>query len=145
MLFKLRPSEPGEAGLRRELYFLALFRVLEAGLLAFVAVSPTTLDALGVRNPGWTSATAFGYLVLSCGMFLAAGKTRWPLRQHVALGITVDLLVFVSALHNIGGLANGIALLMLFNVAASALLLSLRWSLIVAAVTGFALLGEYVY
>jgi two-component system sensor histidine kinase PilS (NtrC family) len=145
MPFKLRAPEPGEAGLRRELYFLALFRVLEAGLLAFAAVNSSTLGAFGVRNAGWTSAIAFGYLAASCAMFLLAGKTRWPLRQHVAVGISVDLVVFVAALHNINGLNNGIALLMLFNVAASALLLSLRWSLIVAALAGFALVGEFVY
>ncbi len=143
--FNLRAPEPGEAGLRRELYFLTLFRVLEAGLLAFAVLNPLRLDAFGVRNPAWASAIAMAYLAMSCALFLLVGNPRWRLRQHVAIGITLDLVVFVAALHNVSGLSNGIALLMLFNVAASALLLSLRWSLIVAALAGLALIGEYVY
>jgi two-component system sensor histidine kinase PilS (NtrC family) len=143
--FNLRAPEPGEAGLRRELYFLALFRVLEAVLLAFAVLNSQTLDAFGVRYPAWASGTAVAYLILSCTLFLLVGSQRWRLRQHVAIGISLDLAVFVAALHNISGLSNGIALLMLFNVGASALLLSLRWSLIVAALAGLGLIGDYVY
>src|SRR5512141_1399936 len=100
MPFNLRGPEPGEAGLRRELYFLTLFRVLEAGLLAFAVLNPLTLDAFGVRNPAWASTTAVAYLLLSCTLFLLVGNTRWRLRQHVAIGITLDLAVFAAALHS---------------------------------------------
>ena len=145
MPFKLRGPEPGEAGLRRELYFLALFRVLEAGLLAFVVLNPLALGAFGMRSPGWAFATSVAYLILSCALFLFVRSPRWRLRQHVAVGIALDLVVFVMVLHNLYALTNAVALLLLFNLGASALLLSLRWSLIVAALAGFALLGEYIY
>jgi len=145
MPFNLRGPEPGEEGLRRELYFLTLFRVLEAGLLAFVVLNSPTSAAFGIRNPAWASIASVTYLMVGCALFLFVRSPRLRLRQHVAVGISLDLVVFLVALHTINGLNNGISLLMLFNVAASALLLSLRWSLIVAALAGGVLLGEYVY
>ena len=108
MPFNLRGPETGEAGLRRELYFLTLFRVLEAGLLAFAVLNPLRLDAFGVRNPAWATVTAIAYLLLSCVLFLLVSSPRWRLRQHVAIGISLDLMVFVAALHNVSGLSNGI-------------------------------------
>ena len=145
MSFELRAPTAGETGLRRELYYLSLFRVLEAGLLAFVVLNSSTSAAFGVRNPTWASIASVAYLILGCALFLLVGSPRCRLRQQVAIGISLDLVVFVVALHTINGLDNAISLLMLFNVAASALLLSLRWSLIVAALAGCLLLGEYVY
>jgi two-component system sensor histidine kinase PilS (NtrC family) len=145
MSFELRAPVAGETGLRRELYYLSLFRVLEAGLLAFVVLNSSTAHAFDIRNAAWASAAAVAYLILGCALFLMVGSPRWRLRQHVSIGIGLDLAVFVVVLHTINGLSNGIALLMLFNIAASALLLSLRWSLIAAALAGGVLLGEYVY
>ena len=145
MSFKLRAPEPGEAGLRRELYFITLFRVLEAGLLGFVIINPLALDSVSLRSHTLGFVTTIAYLVTSCVLFLLVYSTRWRLRQHVAIGIAIDLIVFVLLLFSIHGLNTAIPLLLLFNVGASALLLSLRWSLLVAVLAGGCLLGNYIY
>ena len=145
MPFELRAPAAGEAGLRRELYFLSLFRVLEAGLLAFVVFSPLAMSLVTVRNPAWAYGASIMYLVLGSVLFLLARNRRWGLRKLVACGIALDLLVFSVLLHNLIGFSNGIALLLLFNIGASAMLLSLRWSLIVAALAALLQFGEYVY
>ncbi len=145
MSFELRAPASGEAGLRRELYFLSLFRVLEAGLLMFVVFSPLAMSIVQLRSPIWARTAAIVYLILGSILFLLARNSRWSLRQLVAVGIGLDLSVFAVLLHNLIGFSNGIALLLLFNVGASALLLSLRWSLTIAAIAALLQFGDYVY
>jgi two-component system sensor histidine kinase PilS (NtrC family) len=145
MSFELRAPAPGEAGLRRELYFLSMFRVLEAGLLAFVVFSPLAISLVTVRNAPWAYTASIAFLILGSVLFLLARNPGWGLRQLVAIGITLDLLVFAVLLHNLIGFSDGIALLLLFNVGASALLLSLRWSLTIAATAALLQFGDYVY
>ncbi len=145
MSFELRAPPAGEAGLRRELYFLSLFRVLEAGLLAFVVFSPLAMSLVRVRNPAWPYTASVLYLILGSTLFLIARKPRWPLRSLVAAGIGLDLVAYAVLLHNLIGFSSGIALLLLFNVGASALLLSLRWSLIIAGTAALLQFGDYVY
>jgi len=145
MSFELRAPAAGEAGLRRELYFLSMFRVLEAGLLAFVVFSPLAMSLVTVRNAPWAYTASILYMIGGSALFLLARNPRWPLRQLVAAGIALDLAAFAVLLHNLIGFSNGIALLLLFNVGASALLLSLRWSLTIAAVAAVLQFGDYVY
>ncbi len=145
MSFELRAPAPGEAGLRRELYFLSLFRVLEGGMLAFVVFSPLTVSLVTVRNPALSNTASIVFLVFGSVLFLFARNPRWAFRQLVGAGIALDLSVFAVLLHNLVGFSNGIALLLLFNVGASALLLSLRWSLIVASIAALMQFGDYVY
>ncbi len=145
MSFELRAPAPGEAGLRRELYFLSLFRVLEGGLLAFVVFSPLTVTLVTVRNPALSDTASIVFLLFGSVLFLFARNPRWAFRELVGAGIALDLSVFAVLLHNLVGFSNGIALLLLFNVGASALLLSLRWSLIIASVAALMQFGDYVY
>ena len=145
MSFELRAAPSGEAGLRRELYFLSMFRVFEAGLMAFLVFSPLALTSLTIRNPAVVFTTSMAYIVLGGVLFLFARNPRWELRTLVAIGIALDLLVFGLLLHNLTGFSNGIALMLLFNVGASALLLSLGWSMTIASVAALMLFGEYLY
>ncbi len=145
MPFELRAPAEGEAGLRRELYFLSLFRVLEGGLIAFVVFSPLAASLVTVRNPAWAYTASIAYVLLGSALFLLARNRRWTLRRLVAAGIALDLCVYAVLLHNLIGFSSGVALLLLFNVGASALLLSLRWSLIVAAIAAMLQFGDYIY
>ncbi|HTD28912.1 MAG TPA: PAS domain-containing sensor histidine kinase, partial [Xanthomonadaceae bacterium] len=145
MPFELRAPPAGEAGLRRELYFLSMFRVLESGLLAFVVFSPLAMSLVTLRNAAWAFNASIAFLVLGSALFLLARNPRWPLRELVAAGIALDLLVFAVLLHNLIGFSSGIALMLLFNVGASAMLLSLRWSLTIAAIAALLQFGDYAY
>ena len=145
MVFNLAERPSGIDALRRELYFLSLFRVLEAGLLLFLVFSPLAMNIVTVRMPMITRACAVGYLLVSGGLFLMARRPRWRLRGLVAWGITIDIAVFVLLLHNLSGANSGIALLLLFNIGASSLLLPLGAALMMAAAAALALVGEYVW
>lgn len=142
MSLQLRAPAPGEVGLRRELYFLALFRVVEGGLLTFAAYGP--LGATAVRSVAWAGSTAIAYLIVACALFLLANKPRWTPRQLLAAGVALDLPAFAVLLHELPGFSNGVSLLMLFNVGACALLMRLGWSLILGALAALIQIGEVV-
>ncbi len=145
MIFNLAERPSGIDALRRELYFLSLFRVLEAGLLLFLVFSPLAMNLITVRVPMVTRPSGIAYLLLSGVLFLMARRPRWHVRGLVAWGITIDIAVFVLLLHNLSGADSGIALLLMFNIGASSLLLPLGAALTMAAAAALALLGEYVW
>jgi two-component system sensor histidine kinase PilS (NtrC family) len=143
--FRLAEYPNGIDALRRELYFLSMFRVLEAGLLLFLVFSPFAMSIIEVRAPLVTRICVVGYLLVSGGLFLMARRPRWNLRRLVAWGIAIDIAVFVLLLHNLSGANSGIALLLLFNIGASALLLPLGTALGMASAAALALVGEYIW
>ncbi|HEY2345297.1 MAG TPA: HAMP domain-containing sensor histidine kinase [Xanthomonadaceae bacterium] len=145
MIFELRASAPGEAGLRRELYFLSLFRVLEGGLLAFVTFSPLAAGVVTVRNLSWAGTATVAHMLAGIVLFVLARNPRWRPRNLVAAGIALDLSVFAVLLHNLVGFSNGISLLLLFNVGAYALLLRLGWGLTLASLAALVQIGDYVF
>jgi two-component system sensor histidine kinase PilS (NtrC family) len=145
MVFNLAERPTGIDALRRELYFLSMFRVLEAGLLLFLVFSPLAMNIVTVRAPLITRVCGVAYLLVSGVLFLMARPPRWRLRGLVAWGIAIDIAVFVLLLHNLSGADSGIALLLLFNIGASSLLLPLGAALTMAAAAAMALLGEYIW
>lgn len=142
MNFELRAPAPGEVGLRRELYFLALFRIVEGGLLVFAAFSP--LGSSAIRNVVLAGSVSIAYLVVACVLFLLANKPRWAPKQMLFAGITLDLPVFATLLHEMPGFSNGVSLLLLFNVGACALLMRLGWSLVLGAAAALIQIAEVV-
>jgi two-component system sensor histidine kinase PilS (NtrC family) len=145
MVFNLAERPTGIDALRRELYFLSMFRVLEAGLLLFLVFSPLAMNIVTVGAPLITRGVGLAYLLLSGILFLMARPPRWHLHGLVTWGIAIDIAVFVLLMHNLSGADSGIALLLLFNIGASSLLLPLGVALTMAAVAAAALLGEYIW
>lgn len=131
-----------ESAPARELYFFTLYRVLEAGILAGLLFSPLS-DVLGeVRAPTLgTVVTAF-YLVFSVLMLLLGRKARW-LVPLVLVGTCVDILVAALITYALPQATAGIAMLLLFNVAAAALLLPFRLGLGVAALAPAVMTVEF--
>ncbi|HRN62567.1 MAG TPA: HAMP domain-containing sensor histidine kinase [Luteimonas sp.] len=131
--------------LRRELYLFALYRVFEASLLALVVFSPAGALIGGMHQPALAQGVAIAYLLLSLGLVAHARRIQGSLLPHVVVGIAIDVLVVMLATHAMPGAGPGIAMMLVFNIAASSLFLSLRWSLAVAGVASLALLAEYVW
>ena len=67
------------------------------------------------------------------------------LRWQVLAGILVDVTVAMLAIHAIPSAASGVALMLVFNVGATAMLLPLRYGLAGGALAGAAMIGEYVW
>ena len=131
-----------ESAPARELYFFTLYRALEAGILAGLLFSPLS-DVLGeLRAPTLgTVVTAF-YLVFAVLMLLMGRKARW-LVPLVLVGTGVDILVAALITYALPQATAGIAMLLLFNVAAAALLLPFRWGMLVTAVAPLVMAVEF--
>ncbi|MCA0196836.1 MAG: PAS domain-containing sensor histidine kinase [Proteobacteria bacterium] len=129
---------------RRELYFFGLFRVLEAGIMAALVFSPLS-DLIGApRNAALGGTVAVAYLVAALVLLLASRRERWLL-PLVFGGACIDILAATLATHALPSVAAGIAMMLLFNVAAAAMLLPLRYGMTVALLASMALVSEYVW
>ncbi len=130
---------------RRELYFFALYRLLEAGILAALMFSPLG-EVLGQpRHPELGTAVTIGYLSLALVLFFIGRSVRW-LTWIVFASVCIDVAAATLATHALPGATAGIAMMLLFNVSAAALLLpSTRMALAVAALAIVALFGEYFF
>ncbi|TQM06785.1 two-component system sensor histidine kinase PilS (NtrC family) [Pseudoxanthomonas sp. 3HH-4] len=130
---------------RRELYSFALYRVLEAGILAALMFSPLG-DLLGQpRHGDLGMLVAIGYLVLALVLFFVGRSVQW-LVWIVFISVCLDVLVAALITHALPGATAGVAMMLLFNVSAAALLLpSTRMALVVALIAIAALFGEYFF
>ena len=133
-----------ESAPARELYFFSLYRVLESGILAGLLFSPLS-GMLGESEAPLlgTLVTAF-YLVFAILMMLFGRKTRW-LTPIVLIGACVDILVAALITHALPQATAGVAMLLLFNVAAAALLLSFRRGMAVTVLAPVVMSIEYVW
>ena len=140
----LSNASPSQAMIRRELHFFTLYRVLEAALLCLTVFSPVGVLLGGLpRHPWLAMLVAVAYLLLACGLFFV--RRRGAVPAMALLGIGVDIAASLLAMHALPSAASGIAMMLLFNVGAAALLLPLRLSLCIAALATGALVGDYAW
>jgi len=131
--------------LRRELYLFALYRVFEAAVLALVVFSPVG-SLIGERHaPELAVVLVVVYLLVSVGLLVRARTLRTGIVRHVVAATAFDVVVAALATHALPGAAPGIAMMLIFNVGAVSLFLSLRGSLVAATVASLALIGEYAW
>ena len=95
------------------------------------------------RHPQLAAAVALAYLLAALLLF-ATGR-RGAVESQVAAGVAGDILVTALAMHALPSLASSIAMMLLFNVGAAALLLPLRRGLAVAGAASLALLLQYAW
>lgn len=139
------PPDTPDRAMRRELYLLALYRTLEAAMLALAVFGPLK-GAFGgeARDPALATAVAATYLVASAVLLLLSGRSSVPLASHVVVGALIDIAVATLATHALPFAGPGIAMMLLFNVGAAALLLPLHLGLAAAALASGALVAQYV-
>ena len=117
---------------------------MEAGLLALMLFGPGRTLIGAPAYPILGMATAVAYLVASVLLLawtLRASRLRWP----ALAGIVVDIAAATLAIHALPAAASGIALMLVFNVAAASLLLPLRFGLAGGALAGLSMVGEFVW
>jgi two-component system sensor histidine kinase PilS (NtrC family) len=134
-----------DAALRRELYFFTLYRSLEAALFVFIAFSPLAQSFAELRHPALARSIALLYLLFALGLLLAGRDRRFGLKRQVGVGLAVDVLAAVCAIHAFANVENGIALLLVVNIGAGALLLPLRFGLGFAIVAVALTIAEFFY
>jgi len=129
----------------RELYFFALFRVLEAGILGLVAFTPLGRTRAEIREPLLLKMAASGYFAAALFLLWRSLDPDARLRRQAAAGMSLDLLVWSVALLSMVGGESGLAMFMVFNVGAGALILTPAASLGFAVAAASILLGEYFF
>ncbi|MEZ5484203.1 MAG: ATP-binding protein [Lysobacteraceae bacterium] len=132
--------------LRRELYFFTLFRLLEAALLLLVTYGQFGLGVtLSLNEPGLAlRLAALVYTAIAVLLFLSGREPRFGLRRQAAVGLGIDILMALFAMHELDGLDSGIALLLVVNIGAGALLMPLRAGLTFASIAGIGVIGVYL-
>ncbi|MCR6663514.1 MAG: ATP-binding protein [Luteimonas sp.] len=134
-----------DRSLHRELRLFSLYRILEAALLALVVFSPVGTLIGHLHSPAAAQGTAVGYLLFAS---LVYWRTRWHhdnFAKLVLLAVAMDILVAGVITHAITGARAGVALMLLFNVAASALFLRQRIALVVAGAASLVLVAEFTW
>ena len=124
---------PGPSPQRRELYFFNLYRMLEAALLALVAFSPAGEYLLQISQPALLQSVVVLYFVAAIALLVAGYRSELTPSRQAAIGLGIDITVAAAVFATTSGSQGGVALLLLFNVGAGALILPQRAGL------GFAL------
>ncbi len=124
----------------RELYFFALYRLLEAALIAALLFSPLR-DLIGApTNPQLAAVISVLYLVLGTTLLLLGRLDGWR-TSVVVLGVLADIAMAAAISHLLPAAGTTAALLLTFNLAAAALLLPLALGLSLALLAALSLLG----
>ncbi len=140
------PSPPATVSLQhRELYFFALFRVLEAGILGIVAFTPLGQTMAYIRHPDLLQAATLAYFVVGVLLLYTSRQSQFGLRRQAAIGLVFDLAVWGIALIVMNGGESGLAMFMVFNIGAAALILTPGMSIGFAVAAALVLLAEYFY
>lgn len=129
----------------RELYFFALFRVLEAGILGIVAFTPLGQTMAVIREPMLLGAVTLLYFFASLFLLWSSRSENIQPRTQAAVGLLLDQLTWGTALLVMDGGESGLAMFMIFNIGAAALVLRPAISLGFAGTAGLILLAEYAF
>src|SRR6187551_973176 len=129
----------------RELYFFALFRVLEAGILGIVAFTPLGATMAVIREPHLMQGVVLGYFLLSLVLLYTSRSDRIGARTQAAFGLVLDQLTWGTALLVMDGGESGLAMFMVFNIGAGALILRPAVSVGLAVTAGGILVAEYIF
>ena len=139
----VKPNDDADGALRRELYFYTLYRLLEASMLVLVLFGPVADMIEAPRHDLLARVVALSYLFIAAILF-AFGR-RGELRAQAFAGICCDLLFGILAIHAIPVAGTGIALMLMFNIGAAALLLPPRLGLGAAMVAVVGIVGEHFW
>jgi two-component system sensor histidine kinase PilS (NtrC family) len=129
---------------KRELYFFALYRTLVAGLIAALVFSPLAALVGEPRHPTLADNVTIAYLIVAVLLLFWGRNERW-LTPIVFTSVVIDILAATLAIHALPSASAGIAMMLLFNIAAAAMLLPLRYGLGIAALAGTATVLEYLW
>jgi len=128
-------ESPGDIT-RRELYFLNLYRCLEAAVYAGLIFAPYAGEWVKVTRPLLGQTVAIAYLVIALVVLAGTDRLRHNLANAISFTLVLDIAAAALVLMALSG--RGIVpLMLLVNVGISALLLPLRaYAFAVIAVLG---------
>jgi len=137
---RLQPRFPVDS-VRRELLAYSMFRAFEAAMIAFVVSGPGT---------GWLGEQRFAeiapwvcvaYLAVSLVLLLLA-RSRVSITVQIAAGTLLDILFANLAIQVLPDATPVVAIMLVLNVAAASLLLSLPFGLASALLAGATFIAQ---
>ncbi|HAI60160.1 MAG TPA: PAS domain-containing sensor histidine kinase, partial [Xanthomonadaceae bacterium] len=128
---------------QRELFAFALYRLLEAVLLAVLAFVPGHLNLLTEVDAPLLRGAALAYLTASLLLLWLARRPGATLGVQGGGGLAVDITVAATALAAQQGLDAAIGLLLIFNISIGSLLLRPRLAIALALLAAAAVFGEF--
>lgn len=134
----------GDEALRREQYFFTLYRVLIAAIFTLLAFGSLPEEWVSLGRPRLAAWVAISYLVVAAVLLLHARRPDRPLFGQVVVAVVIDIIATVLMVHSVQHLQTGVAMALIVNFGAAAVLLPLRVSVALALAAGLLLLSEYV-
>ncbi|HLT05147.1 MAG TPA: ATP-binding protein [Pseudomonas sp.] len=131
--------------LRRELYLFALYRLLEASLLALVVFGPGEALIGEARDATLATATCLAYVPAAILLLVWSRRTDTRMSEVALVGVCTDVIVAALVTHAVPQAVPGVALMLVFNLGAAALFLRLQAGLAVAGFASAALLVQFVW
>ena len=130
--------------LRRELWLYSVYRALEALMFGLLVLGPTN-DLIGgyLLHPELALVVLALYLPFSAAMILWSRSERHSVAQQVLAGTIVDILIANLFVYALPSATAPVALMLMLNVGAAALLMSLRLGIAAAALASITFLLNY--
>ena len=130
---------------RRELYFFNLFRVFQAVVIVCLMLSPLAVGWVQLDHPLLGYVSSLVYLLLAMFALLQTPRWRKDVSFKVAAALGLDIAATTIAMFSIANPPSAIAMLLLVNVGAGALLLPPRLAGLFAALAALGVLGVCLY
>jgi len=127
--------------IRHELLFLNSFRLVQALVYIGLAFAPPKVGATPANPAQFTLLVTFPYLLFAVAALALTRRCVPHAKATVSIWLVVDIVAAVLATAAIGYASIGIAVMLAVNLAAGALILSLRLSSFFAALATLSLLG----
>ncbi len=127
------------------LEWFAFYRLCLAAGLVFAYLSPFANDWLVNADKSLSVAISFTYLLLVLLSLLLTRLRKLGKTWLVQTSVFIDILTFTLLMHGNGGVESGYSLILAIVVAAGALLLEGRQSLLFAAIATLSVLAEQTY
>lgn len=140
----LPTSTADESLIARALHYLNGFRLFVAVTLAVIAFSPLAETAAQDYRLFLVQAAAVTHVGAALVFIVAHLRRKTLPSELAAFAIAADIILVAIILHCFGTLESGLALLLLFSVGISGLLLSLRVTLLFASMVTLSLLLDAV-
>ena len=134
-----------ESSPKRELYLFGLYRILGASLVTGLIYSPLASLIPPSTSPRLASGASLIYLTLAIALLMWARWQSQKTERVAIVSVIIDIIAATLISYAIPGVEAGIAMILLFNIAATASLLRLGTSLLIAIIAGIATSAEYLW
>ena len=133
-----------DSTVQRELRAYAIYRTFAAAMIAAMATGIGGQWLGNVGNPGLIAWICCSYLALALALLLLT-RSRMGVAPQIALGTLIDVFFANAAINAIPEATPVIAIMLILNVAAASLLVSLAFGLITAALATLTFLAPLVW